>query len=337
METLFANLDRWRHFAGYPLEARVDALIGLFLPKVLEDHCGAGEMHPHVIPQFPLKKAENNQSDKVDFFAVSKSGDRAYLVEVKTDMDSLRLLQHEYLSEARIRGLARVLSEFKEIAVASKSRKKYFHLISTLSEMGLLSLPEELKQMMRRGTNQRFNEAHPGHRSPRLNRIGKQKCCLFSHINIRWTDRMAFTTSTSMSLPTAYRVLASWGACSRATSDGGRQALGVAHQVDSRDPIHRTFGRRNPGQAWKLRLVHCAGRRGAGRRGFAVNGRRLSHPLPAPNRRVFSVSAQWARTPASRTGDCCIRLPTWLILPSAPRRRGPSLPCRVHSRQIEPS
>ena len=151
METLFANLDRWRHFAGYPLEARVDALIGLFLPKVLEDHCGAGEMHPHVIPQFPLKKAENNQSDKVDFFAVSKSGDRAYLVEVKTDMDSLRLLQHEYLSEARIRGLARVLSEFKEIAVASRSRKKYFHLISTLSEMGLLSLPEELKQMMRRG------------------------------------------------------------------------------------------------------------------------------------------------------------------------------------------
>ena len=26
IETLFSNLDKWRHFAGYPLEARVDAL-----------------------------------------------------------------------------------------------------------------------------------------------------------------------------------------------------------------------------------------------------------------------------------------------------------------------
>ena len=151
IKTLFANLDRWRHFAGFPLEARVDALIGLFLPKVLEDHCGVGELHPHVIPQFPLKKAGNNQSDKVDFFAMSKSGDRAYLVEVKTDMDSLRLEQHEYLSKVRKRGLARILSEFKKITVASRSRKKYFHLINALSVMGLLSLPEELKQMMRRG------------------------------------------------------------------------------------------------------------------------------------------------------------------------------------------
>ena len=70
METLFNHLDRWRHFAGFPLETRVDALFGLFLPKVIEDCCGVEEMHPHVIPQFPLKKTDNNQSAKVDFFAL---------------------------------------------------------------------------------------------------------------------------------------------------------------------------------------------------------------------------------------------------------------------------
>ena len=70
METLFNHLDRWRHFAGFPLEPRVDALFGLFLPKVIEDCCGVEEMHPHVIPQFPLKKTDNNQSAKVDFFAL---------------------------------------------------------------------------------------------------------------------------------------------------------------------------------------------------------------------------------------------------------------------------
>ena len=103
IETLFCNLDRWRHFAGFPLEARVDAMIGLFLPKVIEDALGVGDMHSMVIPQFPLKKSDNNQSDKVDFLALSKDGRRAFLVEIKTDMGSRREGQHEYLSRARER------------------------------------------------------------------------------------------------------------------------------------------------------------------------------------------------------------------------------------------
>ena len=160
-------------------------------------------MHPHVIPQFPLKKAGNNQSDKVDFFAMSKSGDRAYLVEVKTDMDSLRLEQHEYLVEALERGLARILSEFKEIAVASRSRKKCFHLINALSEMGLLSLPEELKQMMRRGETRGSTRLIQDIEVPDSIEIENRSDILFSHINMRLTSRVAFTTSTLMSLPIA--------------------------------------------------------------------------------------------------------------------------------------
>ena len=107
-----------------------------------------GEMHPVVIPQFPLKKRDNNQSDKVDFLALSKDGGRAFLVEIKTDMGSRREGQHEYLSRVRERGMACILSELKEIAEVSKSRKKYLHLLSALSEMGLLALPRELEEMM---------------------------------------------------------------------------------------------------------------------------------------------------------------------------------------------
>ena len=142
IETLFSNLDRWRHFAGFPLEARVDALIGLFLPKVIEDALGVGEMHPGVIPQFPLKKTTNNQSDKVDFLALSKDGGKAFLVEIKTDMGSRREGQHEYLSRARERGMACILCEVKEIAMASKSRKKYFHLLSGPVGNGALGVTE---------------------------------------------------------------------------------------------------------------------------------------------------------------------------------------------------
>ena len=44
--------------------------------------------------------------------------------------------------------MACILSELKEIAEASKSRKKYFHLLSALSEMGLIGLSSELEEIM---------------------------------------------------------------------------------------------------------------------------------------------------------------------------------------------
>ena len=156
METLFANLDRWRHFAGFPLEARVDAIIGLFLPEVIEKRCGAGKMHSQVIPQFPLKKSGNNQSDKVDFFALSKDGSQAFLVEVKTDMSSLRDEQKSYLRRAKERGLSCILREFVEIAAASESKRKYLHLIDALTELKLLESPCDLKKVIKKNHTQDY-------------------------------------------------------------------------------------------------------------------------------------------------------------------------------------
>ena len=148
IEALFNHLDRWRHFAGYPLETRVDALFGLFLPKVIEDRFGVDGIHPQVIPQFPLKKTHNNQSYKVDFFALSKDGGRAFLIEVKTDMDSRNSAQINYLISAKERGMACILSELKEMAQASggDTRRKYLCLICALAEMGLLGLPRGLEE-----------------------------------------------------------------------------------------------------------------------------------------------------------------------------------------------
>ena len=155
METLFNHLDRWRHFAGFPLETRVDALIGLFLPKVVEDRCGVEEMNPEVIPQFPLKKSDSNQSTKADFLALSRDGGRVFLIELKTDMGSRNNEQYRYLCEARKRGMTRILSEFNEVAggrnVRKNDRLKYFHVISALSQMGLLRLSKELEEKIRSG------------------------------------------------------------------------------------------------------------------------------------------------------------------------------------------
>ena len=152
LNTLFANLDRWRHFAGYPLEARVDAVMGLFLPKVIEACCGVEEMNVQIIPQFPLKKRDTNHSYKVDFLAVSRNARKGFLVEIKTDMGSRSNLQLEYLDKARQRGLACILSELKEVAKANKNnRRKYVHLLGALSEMNLIGLPNELEEMHHSG------------------------------------------------------------------------------------------------------------------------------------------------------------------------------------------
>lgn len=166
IQTLFNNLDKWRHFAGYPLEPRVDALFGLFLPQVLAKRYGVGEMCQEAIPQFPIKHIETNRSYKTDFFALSKDGGRAFLIELKTDIDSRRTDQNDYLRRAKQEGMARLLYGIREIAWASKgqNRKKYLHLIYALSKMGLISLPSRLEDMMlkreTRGSTKLIRDIH---------------------------------------------------------------------------------------------------------------------------------------------------------------------------------
>ena len=147
IEDLFRSLDKWRHFAGYPLETRVDALIGLFLPAILEDHCGVA-ICPQVIPQFPIKKEGDNQSNKADFFALSKCGERAFLIEIKTDMGSRNQKQDKYLEDASEKSMDCILSDIKELAgnknLAKSNRRKYLHVLYELDEVGLIKIPSTL-------------------------------------------------------------------------------------------------------------------------------------------------------------------------------------------------
>lgn len=151
IETLMGLLDRWRHFASYPLEPRADALFALFLPVVFEKRLKV-EIHPEVIPQFPLKKVgKKNLTEKVDYFALSKCGKQAFLIEVKTDMDSWRENQYKYLKSAKERGMARILCELKQIAKCPgkpKYRRKYFHILHLLSQIGLVELTDGLECKM---------------------------------------------------------------------------------------------------------------------------------------------------------------------------------------------
>lgn len=157
IETLFSNLDKWRHFAGYPLEARVDALIGLFLPKVIEDCCGV-EVHPQIIPQFPLRKSgDKNRCYWLDYFALSEDGRLGFLIELKTDMGSRSKDQYKYIKEAKKEGMRAIICNLKKVAKARDklARKKYFHILHALSEIGLIDkLPCDLEGIMYKDRSQ---------------------------------------------------------------------------------------------------------------------------------------------------------------------------------------
>ena len=65
----------------------------------------------------------------------------AFLVELKTDMDSLRESQSQYLLDTRRVGLKALVKGVIEIREATKKKEKYGHLLYLLAKLGLVSPP----------------------------------------------------------------------------------------------------------------------------------------------------------------------------------------------------
>ena len=156
MNDFFQQLDKWRHFPAFPLEARSEVFFALFLPTVLEHHFNV-RIKPQVIPQFPLKQdsgdegKDYNLSDKVDFFALSEDASKGFFVELKTDVSSRRDDQDKYLEDALDKCMPCILHDFKEMSKSrndKRARQKYFHMTHALSELGLIRLADGLEERM---------------------------------------------------------------------------------------------------------------------------------------------------------------------------------------------
>ena len=157
----FGLLDGWRHLPAYGLETRAAPFFALFLREVLSTKLGV-ELHSVVIPEFPLRigtlNGENgtgskqgsdrskqglNQSYNVDYVVFSQEGRTAYLVELKTDMGSLREDQYQYLIKARDVGVEKLVSGIKLLAKVSDKKPKYVHLLHLLSKTGVILIPDD--------------------------------------------------------------------------------------------------------------------------------------------------------------------------------------------------
>lgn len=155
IESLFDRMDDWRHLPSYQLERRADLFFSLYLAEAIEAKLGF-PVNEQVVPEFPVwiglikPGSASNQSVKIDYFVLSRSGNDAILVELKTDEKSRRDEQDEYLRAAQDAGLLALVHGVVELFRATDDKRKYSHLLEYLENLGLVELPAQLKAIMSR-------------------------------------------------------------------------------------------------------------------------------------------------------------------------------------------
>lgn len=149
INAILSQLDMDRHLAGFPLEERASPFFRLFLPEVMKRY--VADIREPVIPEFPHdKEPKSNRSPKVDFFAIAETEKRAFLIELKTDENSLDTDQADRLANACERGLYALLCDIRAMSQTSdkQNRQKYFHTLNALEELKLIRMPPDLSDIM---------------------------------------------------------------------------------------------------------------------------------------------------------------------------------------------
>jgi len=140
---IFDNLDKWRHLPAYQLERRADIFFSIYLPDLIFSKLGI--IIDEVIPEFPIRigtinrKQNINKSFKVDYLAKEKNKNTVVFIELKTDEGSRRDKQDQYLERAKQVGLIELLEGIRKIYLATKSKKKYQHLLDRLQNVDLIT------------------------------------------------------------------------------------------------------------------------------------------------------------------------------------------------------
>jgi hypothetical protein len=150
VDTIFQNLDRWRHLPAYQLERRVDIFFSAYLKGVLEEVTGVA-LEEEMLPELPIKldliwaERVGHSSVKVDYVLFAKDRSKVFFVELKTDAASRRDAQDHYLETASGLGFRKILEGFCSILLKTHAHQKYHHLASALAQLGYLSLPSDLR------------------------------------------------------------------------------------------------------------------------------------------------------------------------------------------------
>ena len=148
IECIFDSLDEWRHLPAYQLERLAGVFFALFLPAVLEKNRIAKIKRP-LIPEFPIRTDKRTTlSKKIDYFSLSEDGERALLIELKTDIKSVDEDQIEFIKSTAEKGVAKIILDILAICQTTKERAKYVHLLSKLSQLDLIEHEDHVLQQL---------------------------------------------------------------------------------------------------------------------------------------------------------------------------------------------
>ena len=133
VEKIFNLLTKWYKYPKYQLERRLDIFFTIYLPEILKKE-GINVELDDIFPEFPLKKENNNQSENADYAIFENKDDETnlYLVELKTEMNSISLTQTDYYKKAQKKNLIDLLGEIIEIQKHSRQRDKYEKLLEDI-------------------------------------------------------------------------------------------------------------------------------------------------------------------------------------------------------------
>lgn len=146
------NIDKWKGYPSYRAEPRVDWLLALAIPVLIEREFDS--KCRLILPEFPLRKGtlddsvkdgEKNRSLKVDFYCLLGDGNHI-LIELKTDSNSVTRKQLKYLEKATS---IDVYSIFKGLVLLRNRTKgnyieKYERYIGALEQNGIYNSQSEV-------------------------------------------------------------------------------------------------------------------------------------------------------------------------------------------------
>lgn len=153
IDMLFDLLDDWRHLPSYQLERRADIFFALYLQDLIEAKVGY-PIKSRIIPEFPVRigsiypETDINKSYKIDYAAVAADAKKAVLIELKTEGESRRQKQDQYLVRSQAAGFRELLKGIIQIFRATNAKRKYYHLLLSLEEIDQLYLPKSFKSIM---------------------------------------------------------------------------------------------------------------------------------------------------------------------------------------------
>lgn len=139
---LFDLMDKWRYFPAYQLERRSDIFFAIYLKTLISEQYKF--QIDTIIPEFPVRvgtvyQNESNESFKMDYVAVCQEMKKVFLVELKTDVSSVRENQIKYFKRAQKINVKGLVDGLIKIYDATNQKTKYQNLLREVERLGWLT------------------------------------------------------------------------------------------------------------------------------------------------------------------------------------------------------